>query len=54
MPPGPERDTLQGVADRFGQSDTAVEMGRLAGHVYNPDEGVPEGWSNVSRNPQQR
>lgn len=53
MPPGEERDALQGAADRFEKNNYAVERARLSQSVYSADGGAPEGWSNVSNDPQQ-
>jgi hypothetical protein len=50
MEPGPERDRLQAATDRFERNNHAVEQARLASNVYNPGQGAPDGWNNVSEN----
>lgn len=53
MPPGAERDQLESATDRFARNNVAVEKARLAANVYNPDQGPPDGWDNVSSDPQE-
>jgi hypothetical protein len=53
MPPGNDRNQLQSAADRFERNNSAVEQARLADNVYHPEQGPPEGWSNVSGNPKE-
>lgn len=53
MPPGEERDKLQEAYTRFQRNNYAVEQAKLAENVYAPEKGAPEGWSNVSNDPEQ-
>ena len=52
MPHGDERDRLEAAAERFERNNKAADMARLATDVYNPDEGPPPGWKNVSSDPE--
>lgn len=52
MPAGAERDKLVGATERFERNNRAVEQARLAENVYDPAKGPPEGWKNVSKDPE--
>ncbi len=52
MPPGAERDKLASATERFERNNRAVEQARLAENVYDPPKGPPEGWKNVSNDPE--
>ena len=52
MPPGAERDKLAAATERFERNNRAVEQARLAQNVYHPEKGAPEGWKNVSNDPE--
>lgn len=52
MPPGQERDELHRATTRFEENINSVERAQLASNVYNPDSGAPEGWKNISNDPQ--
>ena len=43
---------VRAAADRFDKNNVAVEKARLAADTYDPNNGPPEGWKNVSNDPQ--
>ena len=48
LPDGDEKEELTAAAERFERNIKAAEMAKLSQNVYNPDQGPPEGWKNVS------
>jgi hypothetical protein len=40
------------AAERFERNNTAVEKAKLAQDVYDPGKGPPEGWTNISNDPE--
>lgn len=50
---GPDRDKLEAAAERFERNNKAVEMARLSQDVYQPDQGPPPGWKNISSDPKE-
>lgn len=52
LPDGADKDRLQAAADRFERNNVAVEHARLSRAVYGPDGTAPEGWINISDNPE--
>ena len=53
MPDGPEKERLQQATERFERNNVAVEHARLSQHVYDPDMPPPEGWVDISNDPEQ-
>lgn len=52
LPPGAERERLAAATERFAQNNIVVEKARLSEDVYNPDDGPPPGWINISDDPE--
>jgi uncharacterized Zn-binding protein involved in type VI secretion len=53
LPEGDEKKKeLNEAANRFEKNNRAIEQARLAQNVYKRDEPAPEGWKNISDDPQ--
>ncbi|SDT88651.1 PAAR-like domain-containing protein [Halopseudomonas salegens] len=52
MPEGPEKDRLQAATERFERNNVAVEHARLSQAVYDPSQPPPEGWIDISNDPE--
>lgn len=43
---------VRAAAERLERNNVGVEKARLAQDIYNPDKGPPEGWRNISNDPE--
>lgn len=53
MAPGKKRDQLVSATQRFEKNNVAVEKARLSADVYDPENGPPPGWKNISNDAEQ-
>jgi Domain of unknown function (DUF4150) len=43
---------VRAAAERLERNNTGVEKAKLAQDIYNPQNGPPEGWKNISNDPE--
>lgn len=43
---------VRAAAERLERNNVGVEKAKLAQDIYNPDKGPPEGWKNISNDPE--